>query len=207
MLLYICICEIFDILIYIKTNGIYNNMYLYKYTFKRMGDVVMYSAMDVALYIIHYLSSEKYSVSNLKLQKLLYFVQGFFLCLKDEPCFTEKIEAWDFGPVVPDVYHKYKIFGSNSIPMTEYYEYIEYDDKDMIYIKKRNLKDIKFCDIDEKILDMVLEQLKGYSATTLVNITHKQSPWSRVYSPHKRNIPISNKSIEEYFKERYLSNE
>lgn len=167
----------------------------------------MYSAMDVALYIIHYLNSEKYSVSNLKLQKLLYFVQGFFLCLKDEPCFEEKIEAWDFGPVIPDVYHKYKIFGSNSIPMTDYYEYIDYDGQDMIRIKKRKLDEIKFCEIDAKIIDMVLDQLKGYSATTLVNITHKQSPWSSVYDPHKRNILISNESIDEYFKTRYLTHE
>lgn len=167
----------------------------------------MYKAMDVALYIIHYLNSEKYSVSNLKLQKLLYFVQGFFLCIKNEPCFNEEIEAWDFGPVVPDVYHRYKIFGSNSISMTDYYEYVEYDGNDKIHFKKRRLDEISFIDIDKKIINMVLEQLKGYSATTLVNITHQQEPWCKVYNPYERNILISNESIKKYFEKRYFSHE
>ena len=75
-----------------------------------------YKAIDVARHIVNYTNEQGKTVSNLKLQKLLYFVQGFFLALLDRPCFSDEIEAWDFGPVVPVVYRNFKEFGSNSIP-------------------------------------------------------------------------------------------
>lgn len=163
----------------------------------------MYKAMDVALYIINYLSSDNYSVSNLKLQKLLYFVQGFFLCIKNQPCFNEEIEAWDFGPVVPEVYHQYKFFGSNGIPVTDYYEYVEYDGHDMISFKKRKLSEISFSEIDKNILNMVLNRLKSYSATALVNITHSQDPWKKVYLTGCKHLIITKESIQKYFEDQY----
>ena len=43
-------------------------------------------------------------MSNLKLQKMLYYEQGFHLAAFDTPLFDENIEAWMFGPVVPEVY-------------------------------------------------------------------------------------------------------
>ncbi len=67
----------------------------------------MYSAIDVARYIIWYCKRRRYSISNLKLQKILYFVQANFLVSIGTPCFEEEIEAWDFGPVVPEVYHEF----------------------------------------------------------------------------------------------------
>ena len=76
----------------------------------------MYNVLDVARYIIWYCKKKGYSISNLKLQKILYFVQAEFLVSVGSPCFAEEIEAWDFGPVVPEVYHEFKIFGSADIP-------------------------------------------------------------------------------------------
>lgn len=64
----------------------------------------MYSAIDVARYIILYCKEKEYPISNLKLQKLLYSVQAQFLITKRDPAFLEEIEAWDFGPVVPEVF-------------------------------------------------------------------------------------------------------
>lgn len=63
----------------------------------------MYRAEDVAAYIINKQVDDGYPISNLKLQKILYFVQAEFLVSKDEPCFDDVIEAWDFGPVVESV--------------------------------------------------------------------------------------------------------
>ena len=64
----------------------------------------MYSVLDVAKYVIFYSNEKKYDISNLKLQKILYFIQAEFLVSENEPCFYEEIEAWNFGPVVPEVY-------------------------------------------------------------------------------------------------------
>ena len=51
-------------------------------------------------------------ISNLKLQKLLYYCQGTYLAIKGTPLFEHPIEAWEHGPVVPEVYHQYKEHGS-----------------------------------------------------------------------------------------------
>ena len=54
-------------------------------------------------------------ISNLKLQKLLYYAQGCYLALKNEPLFNEQIVNWAHGPVVEEIYHEYKNNGSNGI--------------------------------------------------------------------------------------------
>ncbi|OQY42717.1 MAG: hypothetical protein B6240_13665 [Desulfobacteraceae bacterium 4572_87] len=51
-------------------------------------------------------------ISNLKLQKLVYYAQGFYLALYDEPLFNEPIEAWTHGPVIRELYRSY-----NEIPV------------------------------------------------------------------------------------------
>ena len=67
----------------------------------------MYNALSVAHYIIDFYNRNNRGISNLKLQKVLYFVQAEFLVgtFDHRPCFSDPIEAWDFGPVVPSVYH------------------------------------------------------------------------------------------------------
>ena len=55
-------------------------------------------------------------ISNLKLQKLVYYAQGFYSAMFDKPLFNNTISAWIHGPVVEDLYHDYKQYGSNPIP-------------------------------------------------------------------------------------------
>ena len=75
----------------------------------------MYDVQDVAEYVIVYSKYKDCGISNLKLQKILYLVQAYFLIQTKNPCFLEDIEAWDFGPVIPEVYRKYKQFGGADI--------------------------------------------------------------------------------------------
>ena len=75
----------------------------------------MYDVQDVAEYVITYSEVKDYGISNLKLQKILYLIQAYSLIHTKKPCFSEDIEAWDFGPVIPEVYRKYKQFGSTDI--------------------------------------------------------------------------------------------
>ena len=81
-----------------------------------------YDVLDVAHYIITYSNEKNYGISNLKLQKLLYFVQAHFLLNqpKHKPCFDEPIQAWDIGPVIVKVYLQYKQYGSSDIPTVTY---------------------------------------------------------------------------------------
>lgn len=158
----------------------------------------MNNVLDVCRYIINYSNKKDYGISNLKLQKILYFIQAFFLMNKEngEPCFTEPIEAWEFGPVVPIAYHEYKQFGSTDIPTIDSY----------IKVNPSNLWDVSIVDFDEgclleedrMLIEDVVDQLSEFSATDLVNITHNQTPWRSVYMPYENNeITIS--SIRDYF--------
>lgn len=56
------------------------------------------------------------SISNIRIQKLLYYAQGVHLATTNEPLFDDPIEAWRFAPVVPDVYHRFKTHGFENIP-------------------------------------------------------------------------------------------
>ena len=77
----------------------------------------MYDVLDIARFVINYCNDREYDISNLRLQKLLYFIQAYYLGLKNKmPLFKEDFEAWDFGPVIPCVYQEYKAFGGSNIP-------------------------------------------------------------------------------------------
>lgn len=75
-----------------------------------------YKAMDIAKYIIDKCTADKHPISNLQLQKILYYVQKSFL-EHDIVAFDDDFEAWQFGPVVPEVYYRYCGFGSTGIRM------------------------------------------------------------------------------------------
>lgn len=139
-----------------------------------------YNVLDVCRYVIDYSNQKNYGISNLKLQKILYFIQAGFLI--DEPsrcCFDEKIEAWDFGPVVPEAYREYKQFGGSDIP-------------------NATTGNDPISDADKKLIDTIIDSFADYTATDLVSLTHRQAPWLSVYVPHK-NHEITPKAIKEYF--------
>lgn len=143
----------------------------------------MYRALDIARYVIERCSATNRSISNLKLQKILYFIQAEFLVSKNLPCFTEEIQAWDFGPVVPDVYFTYRMFGSANIPC----------------IGRTRASQI-ISPRDREVLDDIIDECSRYSASALVELTHNQTPWIKAYEPG-RNNEISPESIKSYFKE------
>ena len=60
------------------------------------------------------------TLTNLKLNKLLYYAQGEYLARTGKPLFDDEIQAWDYGPVVPVIYYKYKRNNANEItPITD----------------------------------------------------------------------------------------
>lgn len=76
----------------------------------------MYAALEISKYIIDKCTKEKCPISNLQLQKILYYIQKDFL-QHELIAFSEEIEAWQFGPVVPIVYRQYCGFGAMPIRM------------------------------------------------------------------------------------------
>ena len=158
----------------------------------------MYKVLDICRFIINYCDEKDYNLSNLKLQKILYFIQAYYVSITDnkEPCFCERIEAWDFGPVVPVAYHEYKQFGSTNIPKVT--SYIEYDENNFWESKVIPYEDAVIEQNDKDIIKKLVDKFANYSTTTLVSITHRQSPWMDAYEQGKSNV-ITVEAIRRYF--------
>ncbi len=146
----------------------------------------MYSAIEVAKYIIDYSNAHNYCVSNLKLQKLLYFVQAYFLISSPdkEPCFWDEIEAWDFGPVVPSVYSELKGFGGASI-----YGFPSNIVADDSIIEKGH----------KKLIEDVIEKFRYFTAVDLTRITQRQMPWRKARALNRTNKTVSIEDLRIYF--------
>lgn len=69
------------------------------------------SCFDIADYFIQLANETGSFISNLKLQKLVYYAQAWHLALYNAPLFEEEFQAWVHGPVIPTLYQKYKSFG------------------------------------------------------------------------------------------------
>lgn len=152
----------------------------------------MYHVLDVCKYVINYSNKKNYGVSCLKLQKLLYFIQGYFMIIKDTPCFNERIEAWDFGPVVPVAYQEYKKYASTDIPFVD----SDVDNTSGTSITKFDEDCI--LDEDKTLIDTMIEIFAKHTATDLVAITQKQEPWKNGYSKYQIN-EITTDSLKKYF--------
>lgn len=161
---------------------------------ERIGGLMVYRALDVARYVINYANDNNMIMSNLKLQKVLYFIQlEYLLQGKNEPCFSDDIAAWEFGPVVPSVYFEFKKYGALPIPKILYM----YDDSKGLW----NLSKREYCssikDEDRKIIEDVVNVCNKYSASHLVEVTHRQMPWKKAYTNKGNNI-ISVECIKDY---------
>lgn len=158
-----------------------------------------YEVLDVCRYVINYSDKKGYEISNLKLQKLLYFIQAYFLIVKGEPCFSDAIEAWNFGPVIPKAYHEYKQFGCGNIPPIKSFIQI---DKNDVWNSKRVSYDDSAIEKDDKMrVNAVVDLFADYCATNLVELTQKQAPWINSYVSSQHNeIKIS--AISEYFRKK-----
>jgi len=120
-------------------------------------------------------------ISNLKLQKLVYYAQGFYCALFDKPLFNKEISAWAHGPVVEELYHDYKQHGRNSIPLA-----LDFD--------KNSLSNEEF-----ELVEEIFDVFGQYSAWKLRNMTHEESPWLD-HESEAGAIPLN--EITDYFKTR-----
>ena len=88
----------------------------------------MLSAQDVAKYFLTLVSEDEGDfLTNLKLQKLLYYAQGFSVAMLGSPLFSDKIEAWTYGPAVPNVYRTYKQYQNGPLPFPQNLDFSNYD--------------------------------------------------------------------------------
>lgn len=128
-----------------------------------------------------------WSVSNLELQKILYLAHMVRLGESNgTPLIYENFEAWDYGPVVPDLYRRAKPFGSG--PVRNVFHWIPA---------------VAQSTPDYKVLQEAAEGTRALSPGRLVAITHwKEGAWAHTYIAGARGIVIQNTDILREYRER-----
>ncbi|BBM89938.1 hypothetical protein COTS27_01656 [Spirochaetota bacterium] len=140
-----------------------------------------------------FLAKPVHDIDNLKLNKLVYIAYGWCLVYKIK-LFEETIQAWKFGPVIPSLYHEFKVFGFRVINRLSYFK--DPLENEEIYL---NIEE------DDKDVLEILEQVhikynKKFSAVDLVRLTHKAgTPWHKTYKKGAFNLRIKDDDIIEYF--------
>ncbi|MDE6741908.1 MAG: DUF4065 domain-containing protein [Muribaculaceae bacterium] len=155
-----------------------------------------YNADIIADYIITRLNADDgVSLINLKLQKLLYYVQGWSLGITKEKFLNCDFEAWVHGPVCREIYERFK--SSKNL-----YSYILNDDR--IY-EEGEFESITKEDRD--FVDYILDNYAGFSGAELESMTHKERPWIEARngcSPMDAcQNKISDSTMMEYFGEKW----
>lgn len=139
----------------------------------------MYDALTIAMYIISKCFAEGRPVSNLRLQKLLYFVQLESYKRRSEPMFLDNMVAWQFGPVLRDIYYQYNMYGGSPI-----------------LLSYNNLSIDTNC---KQIIDDVILINENIPIWQLVDMTHEQGgPW---------DVTVNSKGINAYIEKDLIAQE
>ncbi len=138
----------------------------------------------------------------LKLQKLLYYAHGWHLALTGRPLLDRTVEAWQYGPVLPDVYRAFRSYGAQPITAPAR-DLVRSGTKLLIAPYELPPEDAAVTYAD-RIIERVVEQYGNYSGVQLSAMTHgSATPWARAWQQHagKRFVPIPDADITAYFRE------
>lgn len=142
-----------------------------------------YTVEEVTDALIYLSRARGIEVTNLKIQKLLYYSQAWSLVLFDAPLFETEFEAWVHGPVVPCVFRRFK--DCRWQPITEQVD--QPNDTQLI-----------------GFLNLVLDKYGSLSATQLERLTHREEPWQMArigYAPDESSSNvISTQSMKDFYR-------
>ncbi|MBD5113122.1 MAG: DUF4065 domain-containing protein [Ruminococcaceae bacterium] len=123
----------------------------------------MTTAIELARYIVNKCVEDNHPITNLQLQKILYYIQRDYLKKHNTRAFMDHVEAWQFGPVVPDVYYAFCYYGA--MPIENCYD---------------NTTDMDIDDLD--MVDRIVEEKRDLEPWDMVNDTHKRGgAWDKTY--------------------------
>ena len=140
------------------------------------------SAQIIADDILKIAKRKGKNLTPMQLMKLVYVSYGWYLAMTNNKLFEDRIEAWKYGPVIPNLYHATKHFGSGEIPASM----------------------ISDAPISNSHLDIFLSSIvdnyADYSGIALSNLTHRVgTPWQAVYRPNVMGIEIPDHSIQQHY--------
>lgn len=139
--------------------------------------------MTVADDILRVAKAQGRALTPLQLMKLTYIAHGYALGLGIGDLFNSRIEAWKYGPVIPDLYHTTKIYGRDPIPLEK-------------VGAGRALQGAA-----AEIVNTVMAKYGQLSGIALSNLTHRAgTPWSQVYQDGVLGIEIPDENIAAHYR-------
>lgn len=154
-----------------------------------------YQPGQVANIILARAERQGVPVTPMKLQKLVYISLGWGLALHDTKLFEEPVEAWPHGPVIPSLFHEFKVYSNTPIDGRSY------------QVSKSGAVTVRFIPrVDRKGRTTVLGTWKTYgriSASGLRRLTHADgTPWKEHYTEGQRGVVIPTSAIRNHFLDR-----
>lgn len=141
------------------------------------GGTVTYSAKSIASSLVRLSNEHRLWISNLKLQKILYFSWlEYFRRTGGEHLFDDEFQAWKYGPVVPVVYREYWANAANTL-----------------FVSHRSPE--KVDEKTEAFLLEMLEEFEDMTSSDLVRLSHRTKPWINRIGKPRNTIPL--KDLEE----------
>ena len=154
---------------------------------------VPYSPQRVANAFLQLAADEGKPLTNMQLQKLVYFAHAWHLALKDAPLLNTPVHAWNFGPVIPPLYNALKTYGNGVVkePIVRY---------DPITGEKSDFLPSKIDMPSWAVIKRVWNVYGNLTAGQLSTLTHKPgAPWEKSYKTDPFS-EIPNDEITEFYK-------
>lgn len=140
-------------------------------------DINMIKVLSLSNYIISLFEEQNCKITNLKLQKILYYIQGYFFKHFGEEAFADEIYSWQYGPVVPVVYYQYNHCGACPL-------------------KSEGTQNIQLEQKAEALIHKIVKKCMPIPSSTLVGKTHSELPWKST----EMGSVISKQDIRMFFK-------
>lgn len=141
-----------------------------------------YSSLQVAQQHLDLASKDKNALTPMQLIKLTYLSHGWMLAVHDRPLLSETVEAWPYGPVLPELYKRIKMFRSQPVTAT---------------LTNSPINNPEALEVIKGVYDLY-GHLSGIRLSTL---THEEgTPWQFIWNSRGRSGAIPNDLIEQHFK-------
>ncbi len=154
-----------------------------------------FDVRSVANFVLDWAEAHGQAVTNLEINKIVFFLHAHHLVEFGKPLVSAKIEAWNYGPVFRELYSQFKIFEHS--PITNRATKIDPETGSRIVCKEN------FGTNTQCLIECILPKYAKLSASALVSLSHEVGgPWDKVWNRNggvNPSMKISDESIRDWF--------